>query len=128
MLRPCLSCGEPSAGTRCPAHTRNLWTSARARGYSAAWDRLSRRLRREACCADCGTRAGLQLDHLPGAWERVEQGLPLRPLLDVEVRCGPCNRAAGPARGRAPRGVDPTGNGAGLVREATRRSDTGATS
>ncbi len=103
-MRPCLSCGEPSEQTRCdecaPGAGRRRWPKAspRARGYDRRWDVLSARLRAVAVCSGCGTRDDLQGHHLPGAWERARRGLPLRPGVDVDVLCGPCNRSAGPSR------------------------------
>lgn len=101
MMRPCLGCGELVDGSYCPdckpANTPKK-INARAAGYDAAWDRLSRRLRKTACCSVCGTRQDLQLDHLPGAWERVAAGKRLRPGIDVDVKCGQHNREAGARR------------------------------
>lgn len=110
MMRPCLhpGCGEPTDNTRCPEHTTHkAKPSARARGYDAAWDRLSRKARKlQPWCTDCGATEDLQLDHLPEAWARHDAGLPIR-VQDVEVCCGPCNRArgAGRTRGEAPTGA-----------------------
>lgn len=101
-LRPCLDCSEPTDATRCPdcqtQHNNTRNTSPRERGYDAAWEKLSKRLRKTACCSVCGTREDLQLDHLPGAWERVAKGLRLRPGIDVDVKCGRHNREAGARR------------------------------
>lgn len=110
-LRPCLTCGEPSTGPRCAEHTDSKPT-AHARGYDAAWSRLSKRARRlQPFCTDCGATEDLQADHTPEAWARKAAGKPIR-LSDIRVRCGPCNRAAGAARGRsAPRGDAPGGTG-----------------
>ena len=101
-LRPCLTCGEVSEGSRCDEHaptaTELRRTSARERGYDAAWDRLSRKARRlQAFCLDCGTTADLTTDHLPSAWERKAQRKPIR-LSDVAVVCGPCNNRRGSSR------------------------------
>jgi len=72
----------------------------RDRAYKTrSWRALSRAIRGEACCSVCGTRDDLTGDHLPGSWERVELGLPLRPGIDVDVKCRMHNSAAGPARG-----------------------------
>lgn len=110
----CVVCGEVSEGTRCPAHTRRtIKRSARDRGYTAAWDELSRRARRlQPFCSDCGTGDDLTADHSPEAWQRQAAGLPIR-LTDVDVVCRPCNARRGPARpggmgldGRSP---DPRG-------------------
>lgn len=108
-LRPCLTCGLPSAGPRCTEHTTTTKGTARQRGYDTAWDRLSRRARKlQPFCLDCGATDDLQTDHTPEAWARRAAGKPLR-LKDVQVLCGPCNRAAGAARGpSATRGDAPT--------------------
>lgn len=96
-LKPCIDCGEPSDGPRCRLH-RPPEKSRRERGYDAAWDRLSRRARRlQPFCIDCGATDDLQGDHSPQAWQRREQGLPIR-LCDIDVVCGPCNRRRGCAR------------------------------
>lgn len=110
MNRPCVTCGEPSPDTRCPAHTVDTKPSATSRGYDHHWDALSRRARRmQPWCLHCGAVDDLQADHLPQAWERRNRGLPIR-LADVQVLCGTCNRAAGNAR--------PTG---GRAQEAPKR-------
>lgn len=103
MLRPCLVCGVPSEGSRCPEHTAERGrgrqrASFRQRGYGAAWDRLSKRARRlQPWCNTCGATERLQADHLPTAWERAEQGKPLR-LTDVQVLCEPCHAQLGSSR------------------------------
>ena len=98
-LRPCLDCGEPANGPRCNDHTTDHKPTAHTRGYDAAWTRLSKRARRLQPFCECGAVEDLQLDHLPSAWERQAQGKPIRLGIDAVVRCGPCNRAAGAARG-----------------------------
>lgn len=86
--KPCIDCGEPTAGTRCAQH----------RGYDRRWRVLSERARKlQPFCADCGAVEDLQTDHSPEAWERVAAGKPIR-LRDVDVVCGPCNRERGQAR------------------------------
>lgn len=100
-LTACLDCGEPCVGPRCPEHTVDTKPTAHARGYDAAWTRLSKRARRlQPFCTDCGSTEDLQCDHTPQAWARKAAGKPIR-LRDVQVLCGPCNRAAGAARGRS---------------------------
>lgn len=121
MKTPCIECGELGDATRCPScareHKRRVNRAnprgSRARGYDSAWDRLSRRARRlQPFCSMCGSREDLQCDHSPTAWARREQGLAIR-LVDVDVLCGRCNRAAGAARGsrvsREGGGVPPAG-------------------
>jgi len=99
-LKPCVQCGEPSTGNRCPQHRpKDTKPSRQARGYDSAWDRLSQRARRlQPFCTDCGATENLQTDHTPQAWARYDAGKTIR-LQDVRVLCGPCNRAAGAARG-----------------------------
>jgi 5-methylcytosine-specific restriction endonuclease McrA len=101
LLRPCIVCGEPADGSRCPDHVRpsSPKVSAAARGYGAAWQRLSAKARKlQPFCTDCGTSENLQLDHLPSAWERKAKGQRIRLGIDAEVVCGPCNRSRGAAR------------------------------
>lgn len=107
-LRPCLVCGEPAEGPRCEVHTVDRKAPAAARGYDAAWARLSKRARRlQPFCTDCGATDDLQADHTPEAWERKAAGLAIR-LADVDVVCGPCNRRRGAARGPQTRGRAPS--------------------
>lgn len=103
-MKPCIVCGEPSTTTRCAEHTTRPVpiverASARARGYTSTWDKLSKRARRlQPFCSDCGTTDNLSTDHSPEAWRRHDAGLPIR-LQDVDVVCIPCNNRRGPARG-----------------------------
>lgn len=99
-LRPCITCGEPADGPRCAEHVRpsSPKVSAAARGYDAAWQRLSAKARKlQPFCADCGATDDLQCDHTPEAWERKAAGKRIR-LQDIDVVCGPCNRRRGAAR------------------------------
>lgn len=107
-LRPCLNCGEPTSSARCPdcattyQPNRLPKTSPRARGYTTAWDSLSRRARRlQPFCSDCYTTADLTTDHLPGAWQKAETGKPLT-LADIAVVCRRCNSRRGATRGEGP--------------------------
>lgn len=106
--RPCLDCGEVIHDTHCQTCTPRHGT-ARQRGYTSKWDRLSRRARRlSPLCEDCGTTQDLQADHTPQAWQRQAAGKPIR-LTDIAVVCGTCNRKRGPARGpNQTRGPTPT--------------------
>lgn len=109
--RPCIVCGEPSPGTRCPEHTTEhartrVRGTARQRGYDSRWDALSKRARRmQPWCSDCRSTVDLTTDHLPTAWERKAQGKSIR-LRDVAVVCGDCNSTRGSSRptGDTPRG------------------------
>ncbi len=71
VLKPCLTCGAPSQATRCSAHTLPKTEapgrpSRQARGYDAAWQRLSSQLRSAqpwcTMCGKSGTR--LTVDHI----------------------------------------------------------------
>ena len=106
---PCSHCGIPSRDRLCEecktthertrVRSKQVRESAAARGYDSRWRRLSKRAREmQPFCLDCGTSNDLQADHSPETWKRVERGLPLR-VTDVDVVCGPCNRARGAARG-----------------------------
>lgn len=100
MMRPCLRCGAPSEGARCPEHTqpRRHALSATRRGYDTAWAKLSKRARRlQPFCTDCGTTTDLTADHTEEAWARRERGLPIR-LTDVTVVCRSCNSRRGAVR------------------------------
>lgn len=103
LLKPCLTCGELSAETRCDEHRavriRMPKESATARGYDYAWTQLSKRARKlQPFCEDCGTTYDLTADHSPEAWDRKERGLIIR-LQDIAVVCRPCNSKRGAARG-----------------------------
>lgn len=99
--RPCLDCGEPGPGTRCPdcqqhRPAERARGTAHERGYDARWTRLSRRARRlQPFCTWCGAVDHLQADHL--RW-------PARSLDDVRVLCQPCHATAPARRGRAAEG------------------------
>lgn len=101
-LSPCIDCGEPSPGTRCPEHTTTAKGTTTQRGYDTAWDKLSKRARRlQPWCEDCGSTEDLQADHSPEAWAAKAAGKPIK-LSMVSVVCGECNRRRGAARGNAP--------------------------
>lgn len=105
-MRPCLTCGEPCDGPRCPDHTHSTRHrgSARKRGYGHQWDKLSARARKmQPWCLDCGSTENLQADHLPSAWERHAAGKTIR-LADIEIVCNLCNVRRGSSRpGEGPR-------------------------
>lgn len=123
-LKPCLNCGEPSDASRCEecaleirrAEDRRRGARGQDRAYwTPQWRSLSRRARRiQPFCSDCGATTDLQADHSPEAWRRYYAGKTIR-LQDIDVVCGPCNRARGRARpqtpggGRSPIPADQTG-------------------
>ena len=109
LLKPCLTCGEPSTESRCPDHTRPEALRARGtaeeRGYDAAWRRLSKRARRlQPFCGwpGCGSSRNLSGEHTPEAWWRKENGKPIR-LQDIEVLCAKHQAEAGSSRPGSPR-------------------------
>lgn len=97
-MKPCLTCGTPSPGTRCSScQPADAGTTAQ-RGYDNQWRRLSERARRlSPFCEDCGTTLDLTTDHTPEAWRRRARGLRIR-LIDVAVVCRGCNTRRGKAR------------------------------
>jgi 5-methylcytosine-specific restriction protein A len=110
VLKPCLSCGEPSPASYCDEHKPKATpkASAHSRGYTHRWIALSRQARRlQPFCTDCltpGSAANpLTLDHTPAAWAKVTAGktLTLKDCANklLVVRCLRCNVAAGAARG-----------------------------
>lgn len=108
IWKPCIECGLVGETSPCedcaPSATTLRRTSPRERGYDAAWDRVSKQARRlQPFCTDCGTEDNLTADHLPIAWVRKEQGLPIR-VEDVEVVCSDCNVKRGTSRVGSDRG------------------------
>ncbi len=99
-LKPCLDCGRPSPGSRCPEHTteRRAQRPREARGYDWTWRALSLRARRmQPFCSNCQTTEDLTVDHTEEAWQRKTAGKVIR-LRDVQVLCRPCNARKGAAR------------------------------
>lgn len=95
-MRPCLTCGELSENTHCPAHT-DVSRPSYSVGYDRRWRNLSLRARRiQPWCSDCGTTKDLTGDHL--RW-------PARSLADVDVVCRACNSRRGPVRESRPGGM-----------------------
>jgi 5-methylcytosine-specific restriction enzyme A len=101
-LRPCLDCGTPTRGTRCPpcsavrARARDVIRGNRhQRGYDSTWTRTAARTIASARqCVDCGTAGSrdnpLSADHvIPKA-----QGGTDDPS-NLAVRCRRCNSAKG---------------------------------
>jgi len=111
MLKACLTCGELSAGSRCPRHTSQAQTRSnnayrerigyhviQRQSYGSQWQRLSRQARRlQPFCSDCFTVDDLSADHSEVAHERQARGLAVR-LVDVDVLCRPCNSKRGRSR------------------------------
>ena len=106
MLRPCLVCGQPTEGTRCPAHEaehrsrRDRGRAPRTDAYavrSYRWRKVSERARKASpWCEWCGSGDDLTVDHrvplsLGGdEWDPENH----------RVLCRPCHgRAAATQRG-----------------------------
>ena len=93
-MRPCLDCGTPTTGTRCPTHQRERQRARNQRRtwYHGDWERTSRAARAAHLAQHGPICPGhqrpphpvdppdLQLDHTTG-----------------QVLCRWCNVAAGPA-------------------------------
>lgn len=114
-MKTCTTCGTITDAAYCPEHQpkrrrrrpeRYPSKSSTARGYDWAWTKTSQRARAtQPWCTNCGCTSEdlgepLQLDHSPEAWawHDANPGKTI-PLDLVTVLCGPCNRAAGAARG-----------------------------
>jgi 5-methylcytosine-specific restriction protein A len=67
VKKPCLICGVPSDGSRCPAHQVSGWSAWRpagANGYGSSWERIRRVvLDEEPDCRICGAPA-TDVDHI----------------------------------------------------------------
>lgn len=124
LLKACATCGALTDEARCATcRPRKHEASASARGYDAAWHRLSVRARRlQPFCSDCGAVDDLTTDHSPEAWEARENGREI--TLDlVTVVCRPCNSRRGRAR---PHGTRPLDNDAGPPGKAKFESEIGS--
>jgi 5-methylcytosine-specific restriction endonuclease McrA len=55
-MKPCLTCGTPSEGSRCAAHRYLEY-----RGWR--WEQLSKRMRYRQGCAVCGTTVATTVHH-----------------------------------------------------------------
>jgi hypothetical protein len=90
--RPCLGCGEPTAGSRCTtctatrtANTGRARGTASARGYDSKWARLSLRARRlQPFCSEPGCEFPITATHPLTAHHLV---WPATKLEQVEVLC-----------------------------------------
>lgn len=98
-MRPCLTCGTPANGTRCPTHQaqHQAKRNQRRTWYHGDWEQRSKQARAQHLANHGPTCPGyqrpphpvrpdqLQLDHTTG-----------------HVLCNTCNVAAGPAPPRTP--------------------------
>lgn len=121
VLVPCVSCQELTDAPRmgrcheCHSAQRRIKERGRKRERtnrtdrtgptSTRWKRLRARVvSQQDWCSDCHeSRAQIEargdrieVDHTPAAWHREALGKAIR-LEDVDVVCGQCNRARGPA-------------------------------
>lgn len=102
-MKPCLVCGLPSPGSRCPDHQIDKPLTAHRRGYDHHWRKLSEKARKiQNFCSDCDATTDLTCDHSPEAWARRDRGKRIR-LQDVDVVCRSCNARRGKARGDHPK-------------------------
>ena len=95
-LRPCLTCGEPSAAPRCPDHTV---TPSRHRapghvhGNTTRWKALSLKARNaQPWCSQCDATTDLCSDHIIPFSVAPELG---HTIENVQVLCRRCNGARG---------------------------------
>lgn len=97
-MRPCLDCGRPTSGSRCPAHQRDYERrrgTPAERGYDKAWRALvANAISLTPWCCECGSTDDLTGDHI----------VPLSKggrsvASNVRVLCRSCNSSKG-GRGR----------------------------
>lgn len=88
MRRPCLGCGTPTAGPRCPDCTRPV-----KRRRNAERDAAAAQVARRPWCARCGAVEDLTADH---AAVRFEAGGTLAD--GARTLCRSCNATVGGAR------------------------------
>ena len=90
ITKPCLACGEPTEGSRCP-DCRPPGAADRTHPAlkTARWQRISRRLRKASpFCQACGATTNLHVDHIIPLGE--DDSLAYE-LLNLRVLCRDCN-------------------------------------
>lgn len=92
-LKPCLSCGTPTTGSRCPdcrpADVRDHIASVN----NGQWQRLSKSARRmQPWCLDCRTTENLCADHIIPVSVAPELAYSID---NLTVRCSRCNGRRG---------------------------------
>lgn len=94
-LRPCIQCGEPTDGPRCPEHT----TDTRIRkekgqaAYDPVWRKLSLKARKmQPWCQDCNGTDDLTCDHIIPKTVAPEL---VHTIENLAVRCRSCNSRRG---------------------------------
>ena len=94
-LRPCLDCGTPARGSRCPRHQRGRGRrrgTPAQRGYGPAWRKLTpQAIRGQPWCSACGTTEDLTVDHR----DPRTKGRRDLALAEVDVLCRSCNSRKG---------------------------------
>ena len=95
-LQPCLVCGEPSPGPRCPGHQlRSQRNRNHVHANPTRWKRLSARVRRvQPWCASCGRTDDLTVDHVIPVAVRPDLAYSIDNLTTL---CRRCNGAKGDA-------------------------------
>lgn len=95
-LRPCLDCGTPAAGPRCPEHTVTDTRTNRthvAWRNDAKWKNLSKRLRKaQPWCSQCSTTVDLTVDHIVPVSQAPELAYAVE---NCDVLCRSCNGRRG---------------------------------
>lgn len=101
-LTPCLACGTPTSGPRCPPCASKLPRAPRQRTDAHArrswrWRRLSERVRNaQPWCESCGATSQLSVDHrVPLAHGGAEYD-----PSNLRVLCTPCHNRSEAARRR----------------------------
>lgn len=99
-LRPCIVCGTPAPGSRCPLHATG-WSSVDSRAsasYGSEWRRLRRTvLSEEPFCRGCGGEA-TDVDHI---LNRARGGSDERS--NLQPLCHPCHARKTADEGRLAR-------------------------
>jgi 5-methylcytosine-specific restriction endonuclease McrA len=107
-LRPCLDCGRPALGSRCPDHQRP--SVPRHRNYRDLRDRLIATITTCYLCGQpLGDRADLELDHIIG---RAQGGS------HDPSNLAPVHRHCHATKDASMRGTDPPGGGNSKPRTA----------
>lgn len=96
MMRPCLDCGEPTDGPRCPEHTTTdtrVRDKAHVHTNTARWKALSKRLRKlSPFCELCGAIEQLSVDHILPVSEAPELAYAEE---NCRIACLTCNGRRG---------------------------------
>lgn len=94
-MKPCLGCGDPVEGSRCPGCRPKDSRPSRSHPYlhTARWTGLSKRLRKlSSQCEGCGSTKNLSVDHIIPASEREDL---IFNVHNLRVWCMDCQRHRG---------------------------------